>query len=276
MSERGATGASGATGERGAMGERGATSSASRVGWIVDVQTDFMDPAGRLYVRDLGDDTDPGAATIVPVLESVVAWMRERCAAIVYTGDWHGYEDAEIDAEGPDPALGTYPPHCMGRSPDPEERAGAEIIGPVRPGDGETVVLAHDASDAEARAAARRAVAEGRPIFVRKTRFNVFEGNPAAGRPCARAAGRAGVAAPLRRGRRGEGRVRDAGGGRAAGSRTCGDGGQRRDLGSGSRARGGDACAVVAPRQGGGGPRAAGTDGSSLTPDWRAISSPAP
>ncbi|MCY3678567.1 MAG: isochorismatase family protein [Gemmatimonadetes bacterium] len=146
------------------------------VGWIVDVQVDFMDPAGRLYVRDLFDDSDPGAITIIPALEAATAWMREHCDILVYTGDWHGLEDPEIDAVAPDPARDTYPPHCMGRSPDPDERAGAQVIAEIRPVD--PVVLAHDAGADAAEAVARRAVAERRPVFVQKTRFNVFKGNP--------------------------------------------------------------------------------------------------
>jgi len=146
------------------------------VGWIVDVQVDFMDPAGRLYVRDLFDGSDPGAATVIPALEAATAWMREHCDVLVYTGDWHGLDDPEIDPVSPDPARGTYPPHCMGRSPDPDERAGAQVIAEIRPV--APVVLAHDASTDAAAAAARRAVAERRPVFIQKTRFNVFEGNP--------------------------------------------------------------------------------------------------
>ena len=148
----------------------------ARVGWIVDVQADFMDPAGRLYVRDLFDDSDPGAVAIVPALEAAAAWMREHCDVLVYTGDWHGLDDPEIDPVDPDPARDTYPPHCMGRSPDPDERAGAEVIAEIRPVD--PVVLAHDASARDAARVAREAVSERRPVFVRKTRFDVFEGNP--------------------------------------------------------------------------------------------------
>ena len=147
------------------------------VGWIVDVQEDFMNPAGRLYVRDLFDEADPGAVQVVPALEAATAWMREHCDALVYTGDWHGLDDAEIDPVAPDPARETYPPHCMGRSPDPDERAGAEVIAQIRPRD--PVVLTHDATAAQAGAVARQAVSERRPVFVRKTRFNVFQGNPA-------------------------------------------------------------------------------------------------
>ena len=72
-----------------------------RVGWIVDVQNDFMLPAekgGRLYVHDLFDDgQDAGASQIVPVLVRAAEWMRAHCDAIVYTGDWHAHDDAEID-----------------------------------------------------------------------------------------------------------------------------------------------------------------------------------
>ena len=148
----------------------------ARVGWIVDVQADFMDPAGRLYIHDLFDDTDAGAVAIVPALEAATAWMREHCDVLVYTGDWHGLDDPEIDPVDPDPARDTYPPHCMGRSPDPVERAGAEVIAEIRPVD--PVVLAHDASARDAARVAREAVSERRPVFLRKTRFDVFEGNP--------------------------------------------------------------------------------------------------
>lgn len=149
----------------------------ARIGWIVDAQEDFMNPGGRLYVRDLFDDGDPGAVRVVPALEAAAAWMREHCDVIVYTGDWHGLDDPEIDPVAPDPARDTYPPHCMGRSPDPAERAGAEVIAAIRPAD--PVVLAHDATGGDAARVALRAVEERRPVFVRKTRFDVFEGNPA-------------------------------------------------------------------------------------------------
>ena len=136
-----------------------------------------MNPDGRLYIRDLFDDSDPGAAQVIPALVAGTAWMRANCDVIVYTGDWHGLDDAEIDPVAPDPARDTYPPHCMGRSPDPEERAGAEVIEEIRPVD--PLVLAHDAAEEDAVLVARLAVRQRRPVFVQKTRFNVFEGNSA-------------------------------------------------------------------------------------------------
>jgi nicotinamidase-related amidase len=153
-----------------------------RIGWIVDVQNDFMLPperGGRLYVHDLFDNgQDTGAQQIVPALVAATEWMRVHCDAVVYTGDWHAHDDAEIDAVAPDAARGTYPPHCMGLSDDAEERAGAEIIDEIRPAD--PIVLARDADEDAARETARRALAEGRPVFIHKSRFSVFEGNPAA------------------------------------------------------------------------------------------------
>lgn len=149
----------------------------ARIGWVVDVQNDFMQPDGRLYVKDLGNEDDPGAVEARPAIEEAVEWMRSHCDLMVFTGDWHDYGDAEIDAEDPDPDQGTYPPHCMGRSDDPDERRGAEIIESVRPA--KPVVLDLGAGPEEARSVAALAVDESRPIFIRKTRFDVFAGNGA-------------------------------------------------------------------------------------------------
>lgn len=151
----------------------------TKIGWIVDVQNDFMLPpeeGGRLYVRALGDDTDAGAVQAREPIERAVAWMREHCRVLVYTGDWHARDDAEIDAENPDPEHGTYPPHCMGLSDDPAEREGAEIIPSIRPAD--PLLLERGAPPERAREVAREAVEKGRPVFIRKERFSVFTGNP--------------------------------------------------------------------------------------------------
>jgi nicotinamidase-related amidase len=158
-----------------------AAAARARIGWIVDVQNDFMLPpeqGGRLYVHDLFDGgVDRGAIQIVPRLVEAVDWMRAHCDAIVYTGDWHDYEDAEIDPVAPDAVKGTYPPHCMGLSDDADEREGAFIIQEIRPAD--PIVLPRDARDADARETAGRAVDERRPVFIQKSRFSVFEGNAA-------------------------------------------------------------------------------------------------
>lgn len=149
----------------------------ARIGWVVDVQHDFMEPDGRLYVKNLSDPHDPGARQVRDRITEAVRFMREHCDLVVYTGDWHALDDPEIDPESPDPSKGTYPPHCMGRSDDPVERQGAAIIASVRPDDPE--VLEHDDGEERAERVARRVVASGRPVFIHKTRFDVFEGNPA-------------------------------------------------------------------------------------------------
>lgn len=152
-------------------------SHTARVGWVVDAQVDFMDPGGRLYVKDLFSDADPGCVQVIPVLQQAVAWMRAHCEVLVFTSDWHGLDDEEIDPVAPDPAKETYPPHCMGRSDDPAERAGAEIIREIRPED--PLELQIDASESDARSIAAQALEHGRPIRILKNRFDVFVGNPA-------------------------------------------------------------------------------------------------
>lgn len=150
-----------------------------RIGWVVDVQHDFMRPDGRLYVHHLFDPADPGAIQATPAIVRTVAWMRAHCDVVVFTGDWHHHGDREIDPVAPDATKGTYPPHCMGLSPDADERAGAALIPEIDPGD-QALVLPRDANDALARTVAERAVAEGRPVFVQKREFSVFEGNAGA------------------------------------------------------------------------------------------------
>jgi nicotinamidase-related amidase len=152
----------------------------ARIGWIVDVQNDFAKrraPGGRLYVRDLFDDADAGAETVEPNVVQAVQLLRERADVIVYTGDWHHIDDAEIDPISPDATTGTYPPHCMGLSDDAAERAGAEIIAEIRPDD--PLILDRDATSKQAHEVARRAVRERRPVFIQKHQFSVFTGNPA-------------------------------------------------------------------------------------------------
>lgn len=151
-----------------------------RIGWVVDVQHDFMRPEGRLYVRNLFDANDAGAVRATPAIVRTVEWMRAACDVLVYTGDWHEYGDREIDTISPDPTKGTYHPHCMGLSDDPEEARGAALIAEIDPGL-DVHILSRDASEAHAREVARRALAERRAVFVQKREFSVFEGNAGAG-----------------------------------------------------------------------------------------------
>jgi len=149
------------------------------VGWVVDVQNDFMRPpdlGGRLYVANLFDSSDVGAVSVQSSIERSVEWMHANCVTIIYSADWHGIDDAEIDAVSPDPSKGTYPPHCMGRSKDPGEQDGAAIIDSIRPVN--PLILDRDIDEDTAAAMARMAVAQGRSVVIRKNEFDVFAGNP--------------------------------------------------------------------------------------------------
>lgn len=151
------------------------------VGWVVDVQVDFMVPpgqGGRLYVRELQRPGDEGATQVLPAIVRTVDVLRERAAVLVYTGDWHRDDDAEIAWTAPDFRT-TYPPHCMGASADPALRGGAALLPEVAPR--EALVLERDATPAEGAALARQALATRRPVFIHKSRFSVFEGNAATG-----------------------------------------------------------------------------------------------
>ena len=150
-----------------------------RVGYLVDVQNDFMRaalPGGRLYVRHLQDPDDPGAEQIIPTLARLARWMYQRCDAVILSGDWHGPEDAEIDATAPDFRT-TYPPHCMGRSTDAAECAGAALIPEVTPPHG-SIVLEWNATPRTAARVAAEAIEKRLPVFVQKTQFSVWTGNP--------------------------------------------------------------------------------------------------
>ena len=158
-----------------------AASGLPKIGWVTDVQHDFMRPpaeGGRLYVADLGDASDEGAVRVQPTIEAAVRWMEANCDALVYTTDWHSLEDEEIDPDSPDPAAGTYPPHCMGLSDDLDMVEGAAILASIRPE--EPLVLERDADPSTAGVIAERAVRDRRPVVIRKKRFDVFAGNPAA------------------------------------------------------------------------------------------------
>jgi nicotinamidase/pyrazinamidase len=67
---------------------------------VVDVQHDFADPEGGLYVR--------GGEEVVPVVNAEIAAAREAGAAIVYTQDWHPPTTPHFAKDG-----GVWPVHCV-------------------------------------------------------------------------------------------------------------------------------------------------------------------
>jgi nicotinamidase/pyrazinamidase len=67
---------------------------------VVDVQNDFADPAGSLYVRE--------GERVVPVANAEVAEAEAAGAFIVYTQDWHPETTLHFEKDG-----GLWPVHCV-------------------------------------------------------------------------------------------------------------------------------------------------------------------
>lgn len=86
---------------------------------VVDVQNDFADPAGSLYVQD-------GEAVVAPLSEEIDA-ARDAGATVVLTQDWHPVESPHFIDGG-----GTWPRHCVrgtwGAALHPELRTDADLL----------------------------------------------------------------------------------------------------------------------------------------------------
>ena len=70
---------------------------------IVDVQNDFADPAGSLYVN--------GGGEIVGLVNAEIERALAAGAAVVYTQDWHPRHTPHFAADG-----GIWPVHCVGET----------------------------------------------------------------------------------------------------------------------------------------------------------------
>jgi nicotinamidase/pyrazinamidase len=88
---------------------------------VVDLQNDFADPRGALYVR--------GGEQVLPVANAEIEKARAAGALVVYTQDWHPPSTPHFAKDG-----GTWPVHCVRGS------WGAELHpGLVQPAAGETL-----------------------------------------------------------------------------------------------------------------------------------------
>ena len=67
---------------------------------VVDVQNDFADPKGSLYVRD--------GEAVVPLVNREIERARGAGATVVYTQDWHPESTPHFDKDG-----GMWPVHCV-------------------------------------------------------------------------------------------------------------------------------------------------------------------
>ncbi|HUR15704.1 MAG TPA: isochorismatase family protein [Candidatus Limnocylindrales bacterium] len=67
---------------------------------VVDVQNDFADPAGNLYVK--------GGEDVVSLINREVANAHAAGAPVVYTQDWHPSTTPHFQKDG-----GIWPVHCV-------------------------------------------------------------------------------------------------------------------------------------------------------------------
>ncbi|HMI58856.1 MAG TPA: isochorismatase family protein [Gemmatimonadaceae bacterium] len=125
--------------------------------WDVDTQHDFMDPDGKLYVKD--------AELIKPKLAQLTRYAHEHGIQIVASSDDHELEHEEISAT-PD-FKETFPPHCMRGTKGAEKIAETTLVSPLVI---EPVEIAHETL-------VRQLSAHKGDVLIRKHRFDVFS-NP--------------------------------------------------------------------------------------------------
>ncbi len=85
---------------------------------IVDIQNDFADPSGSLYVG--------GGADIVPLVNVETGRALTAGAAVVYTQDWHPEHTPHFTADG-----GIWPVHCVRDTWGAEFHPDLIVRGPV-------------------------------------------------------------------------------------------------------------------------------------------------
>jgi nicotinamidase/pyrazinamidase len=85
---------------------------------VVDVQNDFADPEGNLYVR--------GGEGVVPLAGEAVTAAQNASAAVVYTQDWHPASTPHFAKDG-----GIWPVHCVADTWGAALHPGLLVHGPV-------------------------------------------------------------------------------------------------------------------------------------------------
>jgi nicotinamidase/pyrazinamidase len=85
---------------------------------VVDVQNDFADPSGGLYVQ--------GGETVVALVNAEVAAAHDAGATVVYTQDWHPTSTPHFEKDG-----GIWPVHCVADTWGAELHPELDVRGPV-------------------------------------------------------------------------------------------------------------------------------------------------
>jgi nicotinamidase/pyrazinamidase len=85
---------------------------------VVDVQNDFADPNGSLFV--------PGGDAVIPKVNIEVMRAGSAGALVVYTQDWHPETTPHFEKDG-----GPWPVHCVQDTWGAELHPRLEVAGPV-------------------------------------------------------------------------------------------------------------------------------------------------
>ena len=85
---------------------------------VVDVQNDFADPKGSLYVRD--------GEAVVPVINEEIEAATKSGALVVYTQDWHPESTPHFEKDG-----GLWPVHCVQETWGAELHPDLRVVGDV-------------------------------------------------------------------------------------------------------------------------------------------------
>jgi nicotinamidase/pyrazinamidase len=85
---------------------------------VVDVQNDFADPEGSLYVA--------GGETVVPVVNEQIQAATEAGSTVVYTQDWHPAHTPHFQQDG-----GIWPVHCVQDTWGAALHPRLRVVGPV-------------------------------------------------------------------------------------------------------------------------------------------------
>ena len=85
---------------------------------VVDVQNDFADPEGSLYVR--------GGEEVVPWINAEIEAALAAGALVVYTQDWHPPSTPHFEKDG-----GIWPVHCVQDTWGAEFHPDLRVEGPV-------------------------------------------------------------------------------------------------------------------------------------------------
>ena len=84
---------------------------------VIDMQNDFVDPQGALFV--------PTAPATLPAMAQLLQTARQSGVKVVYTQDWHTAHD---------PEFAIWPPHAV------QDTWGAQIVPQLQPEPGDTLI----------------------------------------------------------------------------------------------------------------------------------------